>query len=114
MWHSEKEELGYERICFILKTEKKRKGSDGKDECCGDTKGFQPKELDRPIQLQLCRQGREKKPHPKWKLGGPGRRRHSVLPIEQGRAPISLKSWFGFRCDDGALDRNLWSSNSSR
>lgn len=46
MWHSEKEELGYERICFILKTEKKRKGSDGKDYSCRDTRGFQPKELD--------------------------------------------------------------------
>ena len=66
------------------------------------------------MQLQLCRQGREKKFHPKWKLGDPGGGRHSVLPIEKAEVPINLKSWFGFRCDDGALDRDLWSSTSSR
>lgn len=37
--------MKYERIRSILKTEKKRKRSDGKDDGCGDTKGFQPKEL---------------------------------------------------------------------
>lgn len=40
MWYSEREELGYERIRSILKTENKRKRSDGKDNGCGDTKGF--------------------------------------------------------------------------
>lgn len=76
--------------------------SDGKDDSCGDTKKFQPKELypcstsyiDRVEKRNLIQSG---------KLGGPGEGGHSVLPIEQAPAPLSLKPWFGLRCDDGAL-----------